>query len=358
MHTAKTYRYNKSFLLESGEQLPGLELSYHTWGRLNESKDNVIWICHALTGSADVEQWWPGLIGPGKLFDTNHYFVICANVLGGCYGSTGPLSINPQSFKPYYHSFPFISVGDVICAFELLRKQLGIRSLALLIGGSLGGQQAVQWAVDQPQIVKRLVLLATNARHSPWGIAFNETQRMAIAGDASWKLKDVEAGKEGLKAARAIALLSYRTYQVYDDKQQDQIPRPLDAFCASSYQQYQGDKFIARFNAFTYWTLSKMMDAHDVGRAYESTEQALQRVAAKTLVIGIDSDILFPPVEQQFLAQHIPDARLHLLSSIYGHDGFLVETEAVSAAVQDLLDLSQKNTEAKAVSAGAASQNK
>lgn len=345
MQTAKVYHYNKSFLLHSGLQLPGFDLAYQTWGRLNESKDNVIWICHALTGSADVEQWWPGLIGPGKLFDTDRYFVICANVLGGCYGSTGPLSVNPQSFKPYYHSFPFIAVQDVTASFELLRKQLGIRSLALLIGGSLGGQQAVQWAVEKPEVVARLVLLATNARHSPWGIAFNETQRMAIAGDASWKSKSAEAGREGLKAARAIALLSYRTYQVYDDKQQEQEPRPLDEFCASSYQQYQGNKFIDRFNAFSYWALSKMMDAHDVGRGYESTEKALARVQAKTLVIGIDSDILFPAAEQQYLAQHIADARLHLISSRYGHDGFLVETSAVSEAVQELLAFSTQDAE-------------
>lgn len=339
MNTAKTYRCRKAFRLESGQQLSGFELAYHTWGTLNEERDNVIWICHALTGSADATQWWPGLIGPGKLFDTDRYFVICANVLGGCYGSTGPLSTDPETFTPYYHAFPFISVRDVIRAFELLRKQLGIRSLALLIGGSLGGQQAVQWAVDHPAVVGRLALLATNARHSPWGIAFNETQRMAISGDATWKQKSAEAGLEGLKAARAIALLSYRTYQVYDLKQEEAEPRPLDHFRASSYQDYQGQKLAGRFNAFTYWTLSKMMDAHDVGRGYASTQEALRRVQAKTLVIGIDSDILFPPAEQQFLARHIPKAGLRLISSEYGHDGFLVEVTAVSEAVQELLSI-------------------
>lgn len=341
MNTAKTYRYRQAFRLESGQQLSGFELSYHCWGSLNEEKNNVIWICHALTGSPDATQWWPGIIGPGKLFDTDRYFVICANVLGGCYGSTGPLSIDSETFTPYYHAFPFISIRDVTNAFELLRKQLDIRSLALLIGGSLGGQQAVQWAVDQPEVVSRLALLATNARHSPWGIAFNESQRMAIASDASWKLKSAEAGLEGLKAARAIALLSYRTYQVYEQKQEDVDPRPLDHFKASSYQEYQGQKLAGRFNAFSYWTLSKMMDAHDVGRGYASTIQALERVQAKTLVIGIDSDILFPPAEQQFLARHIPQAGLRLISSAYGHDGFLVEVAAVSEAVQELMSATE-----------------
>lgn len=342
MNTAKIYRYRKAFRLESGQQLSGFELAYHTWGTLNEEKDNVIWVCHALTGSADASQWWPGFIGPGKLFDTDRYFVICANVLGGCYGSTGPLSIDPETFTPYYHAFPFVSVRDVINAFELLRRQLGISSLALLIGGSLGGQQAVQWAVDHPAIVRRLALLATNARHSPWGIAFNESQRMAIAADASWKLKSAEAGLEGLKAARAIALLSYRTYQVYEQKQQEAEERPLDHFKASAYQAYQGQKLADRFNAFSYWTLSKMMDAHDVGRAYGSTTAALERVQANTLVIGMDSDILFPPAEQQFLARHIPAAALRLISSAYGHDGFLVEEGAVSEAVQELLSTAEK----------------
>lgn len=348
MYSTKVYRYKKPFSLQSGGHLPEFELSYQSWGKLNAEKDNVIWICHALTGSTDVPDWWPGMIGPGKLFDTDRYYIICANVLGGCYGSTGPLSINPSSFKPYYHAFPFLTISDAVAAFDLLRKHLGISSIEMLLGGSLGGQQAVQWAVDQPKLVRRLVLLATNASHSPWGIAFNETQRMAISNDASWKEYSADAGKEGLKTARAIALLSYRTYQIYEEKQQEESPRPVDVFKASSYQQYQGLKLAKRFNAFTYWTLSKMMDSHDVGGAHGSVAEALSRVEAKSLVFGVDSDILFPSSEQRYLAEHIPNATFHLIQSSYGHDGFLKETQAVSGAIQEELNFPEKEAYLKA----------
>ena len=342
MHSTKVYRCKKPFSLQSGGQLPEFELTYESWGKLNAEKDNVIWICHALTGNTNVPDWWPGMIGPGKLFDTDRYFVICANVLGGCYGSTGPLSINPTSFKPYYHAFPFLTIADSVASFDLLRRHLGINSIEMLVGGSLGGQQAVQWAVDHPKLIQRLVLLATNASHSPWGIAFNETQRMAISNDPSWKEYSHDAGKEGLKAARAIAMLSYRTYEVYGEKQQEESPRPVDVFKAAGYQQYQGLKLSNRFNAYTYWTLSKMMDSHDVGRAYGSVAEGLSRVQAKSLVLGVDSDILFPVSEQRFLAEHIPNATFRLIQSRYGHDGFLVETKAVSEAIQEELNFPEK----------------
>ncbi len=347
MQSTKVYRYNQPFTLQAGGQLPGFELAYQCWGQLNAEKDNVIWVCHALTGNTDVESWWPGTVGPGKMLDTDRYFIICANVLGGCYGSTGPLSLNPTTYQPYYHSFPLLSIADAVAAFDQLRKYLGIQSLAMLVGGSLGGQQAVQWAVSQPELVKKLVLLATNARHSPWGIAFNEAQRMAIENDSSWNSKSPDAGMEGLKTARAIAMLSYRTYQIYNGKQEEKHPRPLDAFRASSYQQYQGQKLAQRFNAFTYRTLSKMMDSHDVGRSFSSGEEALGRVKAKTLVIGVDSDILFPVEEQKYIAQHIPEAVFCMIHSDFGHDGFLVETEAVVEAVKRELDFPETGDKLK-----------
>ncbi len=344
------FDYHTTFSLNSGDSLPGFSLAYCTWGQMNAEGSNVIWVCHALTGSADVNQWWPGMIGPGKPLDTDRYFIICANVLGGCYGSTGPLDQNPATGKAYYHQFPELNVQDVTRAFDLLRQSLSINAIDLLIGGSLGGQQAVQWAADQPSLIKKLALLATNARHSPWGIAFNETQRMAIEADSSWKTEKAEAGAQGLKAARAIALLSYRTYAIYDEKQQNSQDSQSAMFAAASYQQYQGKKFIGRFNAFTYWILSKMMDSHDVGKNYASTAKALQGIEAKTLVIGIDSDILFPIAEQEFLAQHIPNAHLITLSSPYGHDGFLVEIQAVSEAINELMAFSveEKKVNSKA----------
>ncbi len=337
------FRYQQPFALQAGGALPALELAYHSWGTLNEDGTNVIWVCHALTGHANVREWWTDFIGPGKLFDTDRYFVICANMPGSCYGSTGPLSLNPLTNTAYFHAFPFLTNHDVVAAFELLRKALGIRSMALLIGGSLGGQQALQWAVSHPSVAEKLVLLATNAQHSPWGIAFNETQRMAIASDITWKLNAEKAGLQGLQTARAIALLSYRSYEVYDEKQQEEAPRPQDAYRASAYQKYQGQKLADRFNAFSYWTLSKMMDAHDVGLGYSSTEEALVRVKAESLLIGIDSDLLFPPQEQAFIARHIPNATFRLVPSTYGHDGFLVETTAIRQAVRETLQFPGNN---------------
>ncbi len=194
-----------------------------------------------------------------------------------------------------------------------------------MIGSSLGGQQALEWSIQRPTVFDHLVLIACNASHSPWGIAFNEAQRLAIEADSSWKENDERAGSAGIKAARAIAMLSYRSFDGFAERQQEKSNENLDHFRASSYQQYQGQKLAGRFNAFTYWTLLKAMDNHNVGRDRESREKALQRVKSKTLVIGIESDLLFPVSEQKFLASAIPSAKLEIIHSLYGHDGFLVE---------------------------------
>jgi homoserine O-acetyltransferase len=201
----------------------------------------------------------------------------------------------------------------------------------------MGGQQAMEWAILQPNLFKKLVLLATNAQHSPWGIAFNESQRLAIYADSSWSERRHDAGQAGLSAARSIALLSYRNYQTYQSRQSEDTDEKIDDFKASSYQRYQGLKLVRRFNVLSYLILSKAMDSHNVGRGRESREKALNQIRAKTLVIGITSDILFPPSEQQFLARHIPDAQYIEIDSPYGHDGFLVETEKISAILKDFL---------------------
>lgn len=328
------FKHTAPFKLESGKSLPGFELSYTTAGTLNATGSNAVWICHALTGDAQPDEWWEGLVGPGKLLDPARYFIVCANVLGGCYGSTGPLSINPQTGSPWYHSFPVLTNRDIVQAFQLLQRELGISRISLLMGGSLGGQHAVEWAISEPATVERMVLLATNAQHSPWGIAFNESQRMAIETDSSWLLNSPDAGQHGLKVARTIGMLSYRTWQVYNDRQADADIEKTGNYRAATYQQYQGQKLVNRFNAFTYYRLSQAMDSHHVGRGRGSVGAALAGVRAKTLVIGIDSDILFPVQEQALLVRHIPGARLEVLSSLYGHDGFLIESEAIAAAMQ------------------------
>jgi homoserine O-acetyltransferase/O-succinyltransferase len=330
----KYFHSKQPFTLEIGETLPEITIAYTTMGKLNEAKTNVIWICHALTGSADVAEWWSGLVGEAKLFDPAEHFIICANVLGSHYGSTSALSINPKTGSSYFHDFPFISVRDIANSFHLLCNHLNINHINTCIGGSLGGQQAVEMAIMFPDLIENLILVATNAQFSPWGIAFNETQRMAIAADPTWQHNAENAGQAGLKIARAIALLSYRNYQTYSITQQ-RSNEPLDRkFRAATYQHYQGEKLVSRFNAFSYWTLTCIMDSHDVGRGRGEVKDVLLGIKAKTLVLGIESDVLFPINEQQFLAKHIPNAVFEAIDSLYGHDGFLIENQLLTKVIR------------------------
>lgn len=329
MKQEATFYFNESFQLELGGYLPGFQLRYTTLGKLNASRDNVVWVCHALTGNSDVTTWWKDLFTKDGAFNPEEHFIICANILGSCYGSTNAFSLNPENEAIYFHDFPTLTNRDVVRAFDLLRRSLGIYSVHTLIGGSLGGQQVLEWAIQDPDLFEYIIPMATNAAHSPWGIAFNEAQRMAIAADATWKTNDFLAGSEGLKAARAIGMLSYRTYDTFQQTQEELTSEATDNFRAASYQQHQGKKLLKRFNAFSYWTLSKMMDSHNVKRNFKTLEEALKRIKAKTLVIGIDSDLLFPVQEQLFLATHIPHAELQTIQSLYGHDGFLVEHDQI-----------------------------
>lgn len=332
-----TYQYNDTFILQNGETLPSLTIAYHTFGRLNPRKDNVVWVCHALTANSDVLDWWPGLFGKGELFNPGDYFIICANIIGSHYGSTNPLSQNPATGQAYYLDFPQFTIRDLVAAHELLAKFLEIQQIQVLIGGSLGGQQAMEWAIENPERINHLILLATNAQHSPWGIAFNESQRLAISADPSFFSNVPTGGAKGLKAARSIALLSYRTYTTYGATQLQLEDDTEDDFRASSYQRYQGDKLIKRFNAYSYWYLSKAMDAHNVGRRRGGSSRALAKITAKTFVIGINTDQLFPIEEQQFLARHIANSKFVAIDSFYGHDGFLIETKNISKEVAAFL---------------------
>lgn len=314
--------------------MPGFKLNYSTLGEYDPKKDNVVWICHALTANSDAATWWEGLVGEEKLFNPNDHFIICVNIIGSCYGSTGPLEINPHTQKLYYMDFPQITIRDIVGTLDILREHLGIQTIHTLVGGSLGGQQAVEWAIIRPDLMKNLILLATNAQHSPWGIAFNESQRLAIEADPTWKDENKEAGRAGLRAARSIALLSYRNYETYHNTQSDTDIEKTEHYKAASYQQYQGDKLVERFHAHAYYILSRAMDSHHVGRGRGGVEKALKQVKTNALVIGIASDILFPVSEQQLLVKHIPNASYEEIDSFYGHDGFLVETNAISEIIR------------------------
>ena len=318
--------YPHPFELESGEKLEQLRIAYSVFG--NEQADKVVWVCHALSGNSLVPEWWGGIFGDDKLFNFNEYKVICANVLGSCYGSTGPDELDNAL------EFPLITIRDIVNGHELLRKYLSLEKIDVLIGASLGGQQALEWSISSPDLIENLILIATNAVHSPFGKAFNETQRLALLADPTFGKK--QGGFEGLKAARAIAMLSYRSYEDFQLKQSDSDNK-IDDYSASSYVRYQGEKFQKRFKPGAYYTLSKAMDSHDVGRGRASRIDALYAIQARTLVVGVDSDQLFPLTEQQYLANNIYNASLGVIESPHGHDAFLINYDQLEKIIKDFL---------------------
>jgi homoserine O-acetyltransferase len=326
------------FTLESGAVLPALDIAYHTYGTLSPDGGNVVWVCHALTANSDVADWWQGLIGEGRVIDPSRYFIVCANILGSCYGSSGPLSTNPANGQPYYRNFPQVTIRDMVQAHILLRKHLGIERIHLLIGGSMGGYQVLEWALAEPSCIERMFLLCTGAAESAWGIAIHTAQRLAIEADNSWQEPSRQAGQKGLKAARAIGMLTYRNYQTFVRTQSDPDKDKTDGFRASSYIDYQGNKLVNRFNAQSYWLLTKAMDSHHIARQRPAeTGALLAQMHQPALLMGITSDILCPPEEQLFLVRHLPHATYHEIDSSYGHDGFLIEFEQIGRILQDWL---------------------
>ncbi|HVB02312.1 MAG TPA: homoserine O-acetyltransferase [Chitinophagaceae bacterium] len=332
----KKFHWPHPFTLESGEVLPELQIAYHTYGNYAPSQDNVVWICHALTANADPAGWWKGLVGEGRVIDPSRHFIICANILGSCYGSSGPNIQDPRTGLPYYLHFPAITIRDMVAAHILLRKHLGIERVGLIAGGSMGGYQALEWALAEPGRIGRLFLLTTGARESAWGIAVHSTQRLAIEADQTWNLDRPDAGNLGLRAARAIGMLTYRNYHTFVRTQSDPDYLKLDHFKASSYILHQGNKLVNRFNAQSYWLLTKSMDSHNIARGRaDSLEKVLATMYQPTLIIGITSDILCPPPEQLLLRDHMPAASYHEIDSGYGHDGFLIEHEQIGSILKD-----------------------
>ena len=328
-----TYHHPHPFPLEAGGELPELTIEYTARGRRPEAGGRVVWVCHALTANADPFEWWPGLVERGGAIDPDHDFVVCANILGSSYGTTGPASVDPRTHRPYLQDFPQVTVRDMVLAHELLREHLGLERIDLAIGGSMGGQQVMEWAIQQPGRFGRVCLLATNAQHSPWGIAFNQAQRMALEADPTFFSDDPAGGAAGLEAARAVAMLSYRHYDAFAKTQSEGTDAKLRDFRAATYQSYQGQKLRKRFGAWSYHVLSRAMDAHHVGRGRSGVEAALARISAETLVLSINSDVLFPPREQELLASLIPRAQWRVFDSVYGHDGFLTETAQIGEAL-------------------------
>lgn len=332
------FTYDAPFDLEGGGFLPGITVAYHTYGRLNKDRSNVVWVCHALTANSDAAHWWPGVIGEKGAISPDKHFIVCANILGSCYGSTGPLSTDSRTGRPYYSHFPAFTIRDMVRAHILLRRHLGIEKIHLLMGGSMGGYQALEWGVLEKEVIRQLFLIATSPSESAWGIAVHTAQRLAIEADSSWRDEAPEAGARGLKAARAIGILTYRNYGIMVQKQTDPDTEKLDGFRAASYINYQGDKLVSRFNAYCYWLLTKAMDSHQLARGRGGkVEEVLRGIQQRTLLMGIKSDILCPVEEQRHMADHLPNATLIEIDSAYGHDGFMVEGEKIANHLRDWL---------------------
>jgi homoserine O-acetyltransferase len=324
----KVYKHDSSFELELGEKIDGLEIAYHTFGELNKDKTNVVWVFHALTANSNVMEWWPGLFGENDLFNPRDYFIVCANVLGSPYGTTSPKDLN----------FPRFTVRDVVQAQLLLTKQLGIESIYVAIGGSFGGNQAVEFAYSYAGNIENLILLACSAVESAWSISIHEAQRLAIKADTTFGQPN--GGKAGLKAARGIALLTYRTSAAYIEKQTDTDER-TDDFKASSYIQYQGDKLVSRFDAISFYYLLKCLDSHNIGRGRGNVKNALNSIKTNALLIALDTDFLIPPALTKAMGEHIPSSVYREIESAFGHDGFLIETEKISKVISNFLTLNR-----------------
>ena len=334
----KTYTHHGEFPLESGGSLKDITIAYQTYGTLSARADNVVWVCHALTANSDVADWWPGTVAPGRFLDPERYFIVCANILGSCYGSTGPLSVNPDTGEPYYRTFPRLTMRDVVAAHRILADALGIGRIHAIIGSSVGGFQAVEWAVAEPERFGRVALIATDAKASPWTIAIDETQRMAILADPSFALDRPDGGAAGLAAARAIGLLTYRGGSGYNITQQDATDDYTVPHRACTYQRYQGSKLVGRFDAYSYMAILDTFDTHNVGRGRGTLRDALARITAPTLVVGLGTDIIFTPGEMQTLASMIPGAEYRQIESPFGHDGFLVEADRLNEILHPFIE--------------------
>lgn len=334
------YIHEGIFEFEAGGSIRRMKVAYHhserPWKKGDRRK--VIWICHALTANSDAEGWWPELVGPGRLFDTKKYFVICVNMLGSPYGSSGPSSIDPDTERVYFLDFPKITVRDIVRANDLVRHHLGIEHIDLMVGGSIGGFQSIEWSIMRPDVIRKAVYIACGSRVTPWLTAFNESMRMALEADPTFRrCTSIKGGRAGLSCARSIALLSYRSYEGYNATQWEEDEDCIFAERAGSYQRYQGKKLADRFDAYSYHYLCGSVDSHNVGRGRGGVEKALGSIRSECTVIGIDSDRLFPVEEQKFIASHIPGAVYREITSKFGHDGFLLENAQLTEIIEPFL---------------------
>jgi homoserine O-acetyltransferase/O-succinyltransferase len=353
-------------ILDNGEKISKVRVAYQTYGELNSEGTNAILICHALTGNShaagilnkeesDLNSepdllkkyskmfkgkpgWWDPVIGSGKVFDTNKYFVICPNILGSCYGTTGPVSINQDSKKPFQADFPSITVRDIVTLQKVLIDYLGVNKIQAVAGGSLGGMQALEWGIMYPNVVESIIPIGASAKHSAWAIGLGEAERLAIKNDPDWQNGFyAKQPAKGLSLARQIAIISYRSFASFEEKFGREKIKDSETFQVMNYLNYQGKKLVERFDANTYLLLAEVMDRHDIGLNRDKVENVLRGIKPKTLAIGISSDILYPTVEQKFLVKHIPNAKYAEINSHHGHDAFLIEFDQLNKIIGEFL---------------------
>ena len=328
-----------SFTLESGEVLSQVPVAYRTWGRLNEQGDNAILVCHALTGDTDVEAWWSGLLGPGRALDTDRYFVVCANVIGSPYGTVSPVTIAPETGQPYGGRFPVPTVRDTVALHRALLDRIGVRHLALVIGGSLGGMQTLEWAMEG-DFVRAIAPVSVGGRHSAWCIAWSEAQRQAIYRDPRRNGGHYAQGSapvDGLAIARMIAMISYRSLGSFQARfgRQTADASTAHTFEMESYLHHQADKLVRRFDAACYVRLTQKMDTHDIARGRGEYLDVLRQIEQPALVVGVDTDLLYPLAEQRELADALPRGHLAAIEAPDGHDGFLIEHRTLNQLVTE-----------------------
>jgi homoserine O-acetyltransferase len=366
-----TFATDRNFSLEGGGSLRHVTIAYETWGTLNAEASNAILVCHAWTGDSHVTGsagkghptpgWWEGVVGPGHAIDTNKYFVVCSNVLGGCQGSTGPASPHPDDGKPYGLRFPVVTIRDMVRAQASLADALKIKSWRAVVGGSMGGMQALEWAIMYPDRLKALVAIATCAEASAQQIAWGSIGRRALLMDPAYNNGDYYNADQdggpwnGFSVARMIAQVTFRTDSKFNEKfgrrlkDQNFNSDGIDLFSrfeVEGYLDHHGDRLVRRFDANSYLYIGKAMDLHDVGRGRGGMEQALARIKASTLTVSIDSDILYPAYQQEIIQNHLknnsPHNRHAVIHSVEGHDGFLIDVIAVGAQISEFLTATEQ----------------
>ncbi len=335
------------FVLESGSVLPAVDIAYRRWGKLSPAGDNAVIVCHALTGSADADEWWNPLFGPGRALDPEKDFIVCSNVLGSCYGSTGPTTPCSEG-RPWGGRFPAVTLRDQVRAQILLADALGIRRIRLVVGGSMGGMQALEWAYLDPARVQAVATVAATARQSAWCLAWSEAQRHALAADPKYRdghYDPADPPLAGLAAARAVAMISYRSpvslAQRFDRYSGEAVygerSRAPEDFAVKGWLRHHGQSLVERFDANSYRVLVNSLDSHDLARDRDSLDKVLGAIHQPTLVVSISSDLLYVPEEQRQLARGLPRGHMVEIDSEHGHDGFLSDAEMIEPILRRFL---------------------